>query len=98
LERPLSISQKDVLHVLALARLRIPDTDLPKLTQDLEAILGHVELLGQAELAGVEAMGHAVPATLPLREDERMESLGPKGLEGSAGLHDRFIRVPKIVE
>jgi len=27
-----------------------------------------------------------------------MESLGPKGLEGSAGLHDRFIRVPKIVE
>ena len=83
---------------MGLARLRLPEAGIDSMARDLESILGHVEVLKQADVGGVEAVTHAVPATLPLREDVPVTGLGPAGLEGSASRLGEFVKVPKIVE
>lgn len=92
------IQEKDVRHVMALARLKLPDDLVQKLTHDLEAILQHVDQLKAVNVTGVEPLTHAVPSVQPLREDQPQPSLGPTGLQGSAGFSDRFVRVPKIMD
>lgn len=94
----MTISEKDVRHVMSLARLRLPDPDVEALTADLHAILDHIEVLEQADVGAVDPENLGPREALPMREDTPEPSLGPEGLEGSAGRQDRFIKVPRIVE
>lgn len=94
----MAITAKEVHHVMALSRLRLPEQEVARITHDLESILVHVEELKKADVTGITAMVHAVPAQLPMREDVAVVGIGAKGLDGSAGKEGRFVRVPKIVE
>jgi aspartyl-tRNA(Asn)/glutamyl-tRNA(Gln) amidotransferase subunit C len=94
----MAITQKDVRHIMGLARLKLPDEAVAPLLHDLEAILVHVDALAQVNVDGVQALTHAVPVQQPMRPDEVQPSLGVTGLEGSAGVEGRFIKVPRIME
>jgi aspartyl-tRNA(Asn)/glutamyl-tRNA(Gln) amidotransferase subunit C len=62
------VTSADVLHVAALARLRLSPDEVERLTGELSDILGHVAELAAADSAGAEP----VPATTwpaPLRSD-----------------------------
>ncbi len=65
----MAISSDDVLHVARLARLRLTDEEVARMTEQLSTIIGHVEQLSSLDLADVEPTAHALDLTNRLRDD-----------------------------
>ena len=63
------IDAKEVREIAQLARLRLTDAEVLRLSNELGAILGYIEELKQVDTEGVEPMTHAVPFDCPLRPD-----------------------------
>lgn len=68
------IERRDVLHVAKLARLRLSEDEIEKMTEELAGILGHVDRIGELDLDGVEPTSHVVALENVLRADEPRES------------------------
>jgi aspartyl-tRNA(Asn)/glutamyl-tRNA(Gln) amidotransferase subunit C len=64
------IDREQVLHVARLARLRLTDDELEKMSGELSNILEHVERIGELDLEGVEPTSHVVDVDNVLRADE----------------------------
>ena len=87
-----------VRQVARLARLAPDEATLPRLTSQLESILDYVAKIGQADVAGVEPMAHAVPLHNVLRDDEPRPALPPEDvLRNAAETDGPFFRVPKVI-
>ena len=87
-----------VKHVAKLARLAIPEEDLPRVTQQLDSILHYVDQLKQANVDGVEPMAHAVRLTNVLREDEPQPALSTEAaLQNAPDTDGPFFKVPKVI-
>ncbi len=69
------IERDQVLHVARLARLRLSDDEVQRMTGDLSQVLEHVEWIGELDLDGVAPTSHVVPLQNVLRADEPHESL-----------------------
>ncbi len=65
----MAISSDDVLHVARLARLRLTDDEVARMTEQLSTIIGHVEQLSSLDLSGVEPTAHALDLTNRVRPD-----------------------------
>ena len=65
----MSLSLDEVQKVARLARLELAEAVLPRMQQQLSAILDYVDLLQQLDTEGVEPMAHPVPLTNVLRAD-----------------------------
>jgi aspartyl-tRNA(Asn)/glutamyl-tRNA(Gln) amidotransferase subunit C len=88
----------DVQKVARLARLALDDATLHRLTGELEAILGYVEKISQADVSGVEPMAHALPLHNVFREDVVTPSLPlEKVLQNAPESDGPFFKVPKIL-
>ena len=68
------IDREQVLHVARLARLRLTDEEVARMTDQLSTIIGHVEQLSSLDLSGVEPTAHALDLTNRVREDESRPS------------------------
>jgi aspartyl-tRNA(Asn)/glutamyl-tRNA(Gln) amidotransferase subunit C len=87
-----------VRHVSRLARLALDDQTLLRLTGELESILGYVEKINQADVAGVEPMAHALPLHNVFRDDVVTPSLPlERVLQNAAETDGPFFKVPKII-
>jgi aspartyl-tRNA(Asn)/glutamyl-tRNA(Gln) amidotransferase subunit C len=64
-----SISSDDVLHVARLARLRLSDDEVARMSEQLSTILGHVEALGRLDLENVPPTAHALAVENVTRPD-----------------------------
>src|SRR3954468_15057290 len=99
---PTKISADDVRETATLARLELGDEEVARLTRELDAILGYMDLLDKLDVSGVEPMTHAVSLDLPLRDDviEALEPQLPVGraLADAPRAHDGFFEVRKIIE
>jgi aspartyl-tRNA(Asn)/glutamyl-tRNA(Gln) amidotransferase subunit C len=88
----------DVRKVARLARLALDDVTLQRLTGQLEAILGYVEKISQADVTGVEPMAHALPLHNVFREDVVTPSLPlEKVLQNAPASDGPFFKVPKVI-
>jgi aspartyl-tRNA(Asn)/glutamyl-tRNA(Gln) amidotransferase subunit C len=72
--RPM-IDRDQVLHVARLARLRLSDEEVERMTGELSGILGHVDRIGNLELEGVEPTSHVVALENVWRADLPRPSL-----------------------
>ena len=72
------IDREQVLHVARLARLRLTDDEIERMTGDLSSILDHIEKIGELDLDGVEPTSRVVDVENVLRADEPRPSL-PRG-------------------
>jgi aspartyl-tRNA(Asn)/glutamyl-tRNA(Gln) amidotransferase subunit C len=63
------IDRDQVLHVAKLARLRLSDEEVERMSGELSKILEHVETMNELDLEGVEPTSHVVDLTNVLRED-----------------------------
>jgi aspartyl-tRNA(Asn)/glutamyl-tRNA(Gln) amidotransferase subunit C len=70
------ISRHDILHVARLACLELGEQEVEKMTEDLEQILGYVELLGELDTADIPPTAHVAVRSAPLRQDEVRVMLG----------------------
>ena len=71
----MSLTVDQVKKVAALARLELPDADLAKMADQLNAILGYVDQLAAVNTDGVEPMAHPLPVQNVFREDVPVPSL-----------------------
>ncbi len=65
----------EVAKVAILARLRIAPDELPRFTDQLNAIVGFVAQLGELDTADVEPLAHGVEVRNVFRDDVRGPSL-----------------------
>jgi len=69
------IEREQVLHVARLARLRLTDEEVERMTGELSTILDHIEKLSELDLDDVEPTSHVVELENVLRPDEPRPSL-----------------------
>jgi aspartyl-tRNA(Asn)/glutamyl-tRNA(Gln) amidotransferase subunit C len=93
-----TISRDDVAHLARLSRLAVTDEELDRFAGQLDHVLAAVARVGEASVADVPPMSHAVPLTNVLRADEVTPSL-PRGavLAGAPAAEDGRFRVPRIL-
>jgi aspartyl-tRNA(Asn)/glutamyl-tRNA(Gln) amidotransferase subunit C len=64
------IGREQVLHVAKLARLRLSDDEIEKMSSELSGILDHIEKINELDLDGVEPTSHVVQLENVLRPDK----------------------------
>ena len=69
------IDREQVLHVAALARLRLEDDEVERMARELSGILDHIEKISELDLDDVPPTSHVVEVENVLRPDEPRPSL-----------------------
>jgi len=95
----MSVDAATVKRIGRLARIRIEEGEVETYRNELNAILGFVEQLGEVDVTGVEPMTSVTPMTLRRREDKVTDGGYPDKIVANAPLtEDNFFMVPKVVE
>jgi aspartyl-tRNA(Asn)/glutamyl-tRNA(Gln) amidotransferase subunit C len=69
------IDRAQVLHVARLARLNLAEDEVERMARELSAVLGHIEKIGELDLADVPPTAHVIDVVGALRPDEPRPSL-----------------------
>ena len=89
------IDREQVLHVAKLARLRLTDEEVERMSDELSSILEHVERITELDLDGVDPTSHVVDVENVLRPDEPRPSLPrERALAPAPDATDDGFRVP----
>jgi aspartyl-tRNA(Asn)/glutamyl-tRNA(Gln) amidotransferase subunit C len=95
----MALDKSTVAHIAALARIRLSETELEPLADELSQILTWVEQLNEVDTSGVTPMASAAAAGLPMREDTVTDGRSCNEILGNAPHTARgFFVVPKVVE
>lgn len=94
----MNISKEDVVKTLRLARLEVPDSELPDLVREFGAIVKYVEAVAAVDLGGVEPLSHGGDARDVFRDDVVQPSLPADVALGNApDRADGCFRVPRVI-
>jgi aspartyl-tRNA(Asn)/glutamyl-tRNA(Gln) amidotransferase subunit C len=89
------IDRAQVLHVARLARLELTEEEVARMSDELSAVLGHIEKIGELDLHGVPPTTHVVEVSNALRPDVVAPSLPREvALENAPAVADGGFRVP----
>jgi len=95
----MSVDPETVKRIGRLARIRIEDAEVAAYQDELNAILGFVEQLGEVDVTGVEPMTSVTPMMLRWRSDAITDGNYADKIVANAPLtEDNFFMVPKVVE
>jgi aspartyl/glutamyl-tRNA(Asn/Gln) amidotransferase C subunit len=92
---PSPVSPDVVRKVAALARLSLPESELPLWTEQLGRIVSYIDQLKELPEAGLD--GSVQAAATPLREDEPAAGGGLRALRENAHLLHDYGSVPRVV-
>jgi aspartyl-tRNA(Asn)/glutamyl-tRNA(Gln) amidotransferase subunit C len=93
----MAVTREDVLHIAQLARLGIDGARADQLTQELSAILAHMEVLSQVDTSTVPATAGVGSGGTPLRPDASIAPPMVGTLESFApAMRDGFFIVPRL--
>ncbi len=95
----MSIDTKIAARVAKLARIAVPEAELPRLAGELNGILAFMEQLNEVDVEEVEPMTSVTPQRLKRREDvvtdgDQQEAV----LANAPDAREGFFAVPKVVE
>ena len=95
----MALDKATVAHIAALARIRISETELDPLADELSDILTWMEQLNEVDTSGVAPMASVAAAGLTMREDEVTDG-GRRGeiLSNAPRTARGFFVVPKVIE
>ncbi|MBT0956169.1 Asp-tRNA(Asn)/Glu-tRNA(Gln) amidotransferase subunit GatC [Alphaproteobacteria bacterium KMM 3653] len=95
----MSIDTETARRVAKLARIAVPEEELPALAGEFNAILGFIEQLGEVDVEGVEPMVSVTPQRLPRRDDVVTDGdQQARVLANAPDAREGFFAVPKVVE
>ena len=95
----MSIDIDTARKVAHLARIRVAETDLPKLAEQLSGILTFMEQLNEVNVDGIEPMTSVTPMRLKRRADVVSDGGYPEAvLQNAPDAREGFFAVPKVVE
>jgi len=93
------LDKATVAHIATLARIRLSESELEPLADELTHILDWVEQLNEVDTTGVAPMASAAAASLPMRADAVTDGGCRDAILGNAPKATRgFFAVPKVVE
>jgi aspartyl-tRNA(Asn)/glutamyl-tRNA(Gln) amidotransferase subunit C len=89
------IDRDQVLHVARLARLRLSEEEIPRMSSELSSVLDHIEKISELDLEGVVPTSHVIELENVFRADEPRESWpAERILEGAPDVAEGGFRVP----
>ena len=89
------IDRDQVLHVARLARLRLSEDEVERMSTELSSILDHIEKINELDLEDVEPTSHVIQLENVLREDVPRPSLPrERALEQAPDAAEGGFRVP----
>jgi aspartyl-tRNA(Asn)/glutamyl-tRNA(Gln) amidotransferase subunit C len=89
------IDRNQVLHVARLARLRLGEEEIPRMSRELSSVLDHIEKISELDLEGVTPTSHVIELENVFRADEPRESLPTERiLDGAPDVAQGGFRVP----
>jgi aspartyl-tRNA(Asn)/glutamyl-tRNA(Gln) amidotransferase subunit C len=89
------IDRAQVLHVAKLARLRLTDEEVERMSGELSGILEAIEQIAELDLEGVQPTSHVVDLENVLRPDEPRPCLPrERALENAPDATEQGFRVP----
>lgn len=92
------ISAAEVREIATLARLRLDDAEVERMTHELDAILGYIETVRNLDTGSALPMTHAVPFDCPMRPDEPKPPLSvDEALQNAPRREGSFFQVPRMV-
>lgn len=92
------ITEADVRHVAKLSRLKLSDAQLAHYTEQLAAVLGYMDKLGELDLDSVEPLAHPTEITNALRPDTTTDPIDTDAALANAPATDPpFFKVPKVL-
>ncbi len=95
----MELSEAEVRHVAALARLDLSDGEVASLAKDMNQILGYVTKLNELDTDGVEPTTHVVAMSTPYRDDEVSRTPSPDdALANAPKAENHHFVVPSIIE
>lgn len=95
----MELSEVEVRHVAALARLELSDEEVKSLGKDMNQILSYVTKLNELDTDAVEPTTHVVTMSTPYRDDEVTCTPAPEDAMANApkAENNHFV-VPSIIE
>ncbi len=94
-----TIDLETARRVAKLARIRVPEENLPALAGELSHILTFMEQLNEVDIEDVEPMTSVTPMRLKRRADVVTDGGMPdKVLSNAPDAREGFFAVPKVVE
>ena len=95
----MALDEATVRRIARLARIRVPDGDVPGLAEELSRILGWIEQLNEVDTADVPPMTVVGDAKLPMRSDEVTDGGYADDVTANApDAEGPYFTVPKVVE
>ena len=95
----MSLSLDEVRKVAQLARLELAEADLPRMQQQLSAILDYVALLDRLDTTGVEPLAHPLPVQNVFRPDDPRPSLPvDEAMRNAPARAGDYFGVPAVFE
>lgn len=93
----MAVSDDDVRHIAALARLGLEPDRVHLLAQELNAILGHMDVLAQVDTSGIDLHARTEGDGMPLRPDEGPTlPLGRSRADLAPAMREGFFVVPRL--
>ena len=95
----MSVDAATIRRIARLARLALPEADVPAMQGEVIAILGFVEQLAEVNVDGVEPMTSVTPMALKMREDVVNDGeMAARVTANAPHTEDNYFLVPKVVE
>ena len=92
------ISKEEVKQIAKLAAIEVSDGELIEFTQDLDSILGYIEILNEANIENVEPTSHVHGINNAFRDDISKEPLTSESIiEQAPSSSGTSFRVPRII-
>lgn len=89
----------DIEHVARLARIALTPEEKARFEAQLGEILGHMALLNEVDVSGLEPTAHAFPLANVWADDVAQPGLSAEeALRNAPAKRDGMIAVPKVVE
>lgn len=94
----MSVTKKDVEHIAKLANLKFDESEMEKLTGEMNKILLYMEKLNEVDTSSVEPLSHPVEMDNVLREDVVQKSISTEdALKNASSKDDKYFYVPKVI-
>ncbi len=94
----MSLTRQQIVKVSLLARLRLQDDELDRMTHQLDQVVSYMDLLAEVDTEDAEPMAHAVEQTNVFAEDHVLPSLDRESALSNAPKRDeQCYRVPAVL-
>jgi len=96
----MTLETKDVANIAHLARLAIPEQELPAYVGSLSKIINFVEQLNAADVASVEPMAHPLAGQVQRLRDDQVSATDAheKYQRNAPSVEVGLYLVPKVIE